>query len=158
MPTSPNGTAGHFWTALWLLPDLDTCWPKGGEVDILESDIWGQQPPYAPHAAYHWSHEAAPCFKDAANNRDGGVPPPHTPKIDYSQDFHTYTAELTPRMIIFSVDGKPYYTATATKAEGVLPHTDMYLILGNQLWKNWNYPTELPAEFQVDYVKAWVPV
>ena len=21
MPTAPNGTAGHFWTALWLLPD-----------------------------------------------------------------------------------------------------------------------------------------
>jgi beta-glucanase (GH16 family) len=51
MPVRPNGTAGHFWSALWLMPDHDVCWPTGGEVDILESDIWGQEPPYAPHAA-----------------------------------------------------------------------------------------------------------
>jgi hypothetical protein len=23
---------GHFWTALWLMPDASVCWPKGGEV------------------------------------------------------------------------------------------------------------------------------
>jgi hypothetical protein len=32
-----------------------------------------------------------------------------------------------------------------------------YLILGNQLWAGWDYPTELPAPFLIDYVKAWVP-
>jgi hypothetical protein len=34
----------------------------------------------------------------------------------------------------------------------------MYLIMGNQLWKGWDYPDELPADFEIDYVKAWVPV
>jgi beta-glucanase (GH16 family) len=141
-----------------MLPDEDICWPKGGEVDILESDIWGQQPPYAPHAAYHWEHAEVACFHDEANNRMGGVPATRTPNIDYSQGFHTYSVELTPRMIIFSIDGEAYYTATSAEAEGVLPYTALYLIMGNQLWKNWNYPTELPADFEIDYVKTFVPV
>ena len=157
MPTAPNGTAGHFWTALWLLPDEDICWPKGGEVDILESDIWGQQPPYMPHAAYHWSHQGSACFKDAAKDGFGAGFPQQKPKVDYSQGFHTYTVEVQPRMLIFSVDGQAYYTATEAEAEGVLPYTDMYLIMGNQLWRNWDFPAELPADFEIDYVKAWVP-
>lgn len=57
---------GHFWAALWLMPDANVCWPKGGEVDILESDIWGQHPPYEPHAAYHWAHQGGPCFHDSS--------------------------------------------------------------------------------------------
>lgn len=158
MPTAPNGTAGHFWTALWMLPDEDICWPKGGEIDMLESDIWGQQPPYAPHAAYHWEHQGSPCFKDASKNGFGGVPQAKSPKIDYSQDFHTYSVEVTPRLLIFSVDDEPYLTITSAKAEGVLPYTPMYIIMGNQLWKNWNYPRELPADFEIDYVKTYVPV
>jgi beta-glucanase (GH16 family) len=107
---------------------------------------------------YHWQHAEAPCFKDAALDGFGGVFPSTTPKTDYSQGFHVYSVEITPRLIIYSVDGEPYYVATSAHAEGVLPWTDMYLIMGNQLWKGWNFPTELPADFEIDYVKTWVPV
>lgn len=147
---------GHFWTALWLMPDADICWPKGGEVDILESDIWGQQPPYEPHAAYHWAHQSDQCSHDASDNKDGAAE--RSPKgYNFSQAFHTYSAELTPRTITFAVDGVPYYSVTAADAETNLPHTPLYLIMGNQLWGGWDYPTELPADFEIDWVKAWVP-
>jgi beta-glucanase (GH16 family) len=123
--------AGHFWTALWLMPDADICWPKGGEVDILESDIWGQQPPYEPHAAYHWAHPSDSCSSDASGNKDGTAE--KSPKgYDFSKAFHTYSAELTPRSITYAVDGVPYYTVTSADAEANLPHTPMYLIMGNR--------------------------
>ena len=128
----------------------------GGEVDILESDIWGQQPPYEPHAAYHWSHQAAPCFHDFTNKNDGAAL--KSPKgYNFSAAFHTYSATLTPRAIFFAVDGVTYLTVTSADAESNLPKTPMYLILGNQLWGAWDYPTELPADFEIDWVKAWVP-
>jgi len=147
---------GHFWTALWLMPDNEVCWPQGGEVDILESDIWGQQPPYEPHAAYHWSSKGAPCFHDMSGNGDGAALK-SPPGYDFSKDFHVYAAELTPRMITYYVDDKPYFSVTSTKVRGNLPETPMYLILGNQLWSGWSYPQELPAVFEIDWVKAWIP-
>jgi len=76
---------------------------------------------------------------------------------NFSAAFHVYSAELTPRHITFAVDGVTYYTMTSAAAEGNLPRTPMYLILGNQLWQGWDYPMELPAAFEIDWVKAWVP-
>jgi beta-glucanase (GH16 family) len=97
---------GHFWVAAWLMPDAKVCWPQGGEVDILESDIWGQQPPYEPHAAYHWSTPGSQCYKDMSQKGDGAALK-SPPGFDFSKDFHVYSVELTERIITFSVDGIP---------------------------------------------------
>eukprot|EP00039_Didymoeca_costata_P002491 m.60566 g.60566 ORF g.60566 m.60566 type:complete len:722 (+) comp11331_c0_seq2:81-2246(+) len=140
---------GHFWTAIWLMPDADICWPRGGEIDILESDIWGQKPPYAPHAAYHWSPSA--CFH---NNGAGNAY--NAPKgYNYSKAFHIYSAVVTPRLINYYVDGDLYFTITQAQTGDNLPKQPMYIILGNQLWQGWNYDEDLPADFEIDYVKAY---
>lgn len=120
------------------------------QVDILESDIWGQQPPYKPHAAYHWSPSA--CFHDSSG---GAAYQPPTPTYNYSTGFHTYSVEVTPRWLVFGVDGVSYYNVTQAATGSNLPHHPMYLIIGNQLWQGWSYPQELPADFVIDWVKAY---
>eukprot|EP00037_Helgoeca_nana_P038066 m.18848 g.18848 ORF g.18848 m.18848 type:complete len:77 (+) comp9768_c0_seq1:2232-2462(+) len=50
-----------------------------------------------------------------------------------------------------------YFSIGSASVRGNLPTTPMYIILGNQLWQGWDYPTELPAVFEIDWVKAWVP-
>ena len=139
---------GHFWPALWMMPDYDTCWPTGGEIDILETDIWNKKPlPYEVQGTYHWSKST--CFADSSS---GSVYP--CDGCDFSADFHTYSMELTPRRLTFFVDNKPYHTVTQIMTGDTLPKHPMYIILGLQMWQGWNYTTDIPAIFEIDWVRA----
>jgi beta-glucanase (GH16 family) len=117
---------------------------------MLETDIWNGKPlPYEVQSTYHWS--AATCFSDHSK----GEVFPYCPSCNFSDAFHTWTVDMTPRALIFSVDGTAFEAVTQVDTQDTLPQTPMYLIFGNQLWQHWNYPEELPSVFQIDHVTAW---
>lgn len=168
---------GHFWPAIWLMPAADICCtldvvkadnmdafflflltpgsspclgPRGGEVDLMEPDIWNGKPlPYIPQSTYHYS--PAVCYQNHAD----GTTFPYCVGCDFSADFHTYSVDISPRAILFIIDNQPFHAVGAVFAEETLPQSPMYLILGQQLWSKWNYTEDLPASFEIDSVEAW---
>lgn len=147
-----NGTVGHgagagIWPAHWLMPDNGVCWPKNGEIDIMEM-INGDG---ILHGTYHWSDTTC-----GANSQKGGVisMPPNWASAD-----HEYAVEYTMDYIAFVVDGKVYSNVTSSQA--TMYNVPWYVILNTAVGgpKTWPGPvnpqtTILPTYHRIDYVRV----
>jgi hypothetical protein len=140
---------GLYWPAIWLMPDANICWPTGGEIDIMEPEIWatGAKPPFSIDGTYHYADS---CGVDIYGGKHGN----YGQGTDFSADFHVYSIEWTATSLAFLVDNHTYFTQTDGSTNNHLPKTPMYLIL-NLAVAPFQSPPNLPQEFLVDWIKVY---
>lgn len=133
------------WSAFWLLPSFEQ-WPEGvavlPEIDVMES--LGHQP-YTYHTTLH-------------TNQTGELtshPYDHTLSEDLSKDFHLYSVVWTPETVRWYLDGQ-WMASHPTPNDFTRP---VHFLLNLAVGGNWpgspDASTEFPAQFDVDYVRAW---
>jgi beta-glucanase (GH16 family) len=123
------------WPAFWLLPK-DGSWPP--ELDVME--VLGHD----PRASWTTSHSAI------GGHSSSGVAS-YTP--DTVDGFHTYGSLWTPSETAWFIDGVEVYRV-ATPADMNKP---MFLLANLALggWAGTVDHAALPAEFRIDYIRAW---
>jgi len=137
----PNSGKG-IWPAVWMLgTDINSVgWPSCGEIDIAE-EVNAQ---WENHQSLH-----AP----------GWDPTVVTSPYQSTTTYHNYGVMWQPSYITFYVDGN----ATATWTNG---HNSAWVFNGTDFWiincaVGGNFPgspdgsTRIPADFYVDYVRAY---
>ena len=142
------GGAG-LWSAIWALgADIDQAtWPACGEIDIMEN--LGRQ----PRRVFGTLH----C---PGHSGDAGISGAHILGDDASNDFHIFSVEWGPQQIEWSLDGNPYFAATARDLGGawVFDHPFYLLInlaVGGHLGGTVVPGTTFHDAFLIDYVRIY---
>ncbi|MGW6414077.1 discoidin domain-containing protein [Streptomyces sp. NPDC055055] len=149
----PKGNG--LWPAFWMMGgDFLTGrpWPYNGEIDIME--ILGKD----VKTAYSTVH--APAY-----NGGGGIGSPYRlpQDADFSDDFHTWTADWTSKGIVYGLDGRTVFTldkdqVEATRGPWIFDHPH-YMILNLAVGGDWPGPTDtttpFPSKLLVDYVRVY---
>ena len=142
-------------TGIWMMPQPPAeLWPKSGEIDIMEhlndEDIIYE-------TVHNW-WEGGLNHEDDPVNRS-------TAAID-KEEFNVYGVIWNENSITFTVNGKENFTYKNEHMEGddgfyQWPFTKpFYLILSQSLggegtWEGVIDNAELPAVFQIDWIKVW---
>jgi beta-glucanase (GH16 family) len=145
----PDGSDG-LWPAFWSLgTDIDQVgWPQAGEIDFMEyvsrlpDEIFGtiQGPGYSGGNGFGNVY----LFGEPASN-----------------DYHTFTVEWEPNLIVWYVDGNEYHRATpADVAPNEWVFNDpVFLLLNVAMGGNLGGPVDpnlsLPQSMKVDYVRVY---
>lgn len=141
--------AQGFWPAIWLMPDSDIGWPRGGEIDIMEhlnfDDI-----------AYQTVHTPVTLRGDNRFPPNSGTAP-----IDPNA-FNTYSVIFTDCKIQFLINDRPThsYPRLRPDREDQFPFKDhpFYVILSAQLGGSWVGDIDLdqlPVMLEIDYVRFY---
>lgn len=129
------------WPAFWLLPE-PPAWPP--EIDVLE--ILGHE----PDKVYFSNHWPAPADPDGNSLSQTG----EFKGIDFSKAHHTFAIEWEENLIRWFVDGVERH-----RSEREVPDTPMFLLVNLALGGGWagepDASTQFPADFEVDFIKAW---
>ena len=132
----PHGQG--LWPAFWMLPDKKN-YPW--EIDVFE--ILGNDTK-TMYMTHHWKDDKGDHVWDTQKYEGP----------DFSQGFHTYALEWTPKELIWFVDGKERNRSS----QGV-PKEPMFMLLNLAVGGEWpGYPdktTPFPSYLQVDYVRVW---
>jgi len=144
------------WPAYWLMPNVPICWPKGGEIDILEA----VNTMHAVHAAFHWENETYPCYTH--DESTGAFW--YTNDVAPSDDYHLYALEWDEETLNYFFDDVRYWVV---KANGTVPgqwshptpQEPFYIILNTALGGSWpgdpNKNTVLPQYNYIDWVRVY---
>jgi beta-glucanase (GH16 family) len=139
------------WPAIWMLPETESAWPNGGEIDILEQV--GSQPNVA-HATVHTA-----LFNHTRHNGRGA----ETPVPTACSALHRYQLAWTPAAITMGVDDHAYMQVRNDQpgGRGAWPFdSPFYLILNLAMGGDWAAAkgiddAALPQRMEVDYVRVW---
>jgi beta-glucanase (GH16 family) len=147
-------TGQGMWPAFWMLGNnfSSAGWPACGEIDVVETK---GQDPNSVHGTVH-----GPGYS-GAHGISSTIDVPGPP---LSSGFHVYAVEWTPDQIVFSVDGKSYFTITPTQ----IPSGDNWvydhpfgillnLAVGGNFVGSPNSSTVFPQTLLVDYVRVYAP-
>lgn len=133
------------WPAFWLLPSHYV--EDVPEIDVME--FLGQN----VNEVYHTYH----YFDVPAGWQGISTPTYETIGPNFSQDFHVYSMSWDPAQIIWFVDGKE--TRRINRADYKIANQAMYLIANLAVGGNWpgapDGNTVFPAEFEIDYIRAY---
>lgn len=159
-----NGAGDGIWPAHWLLPDDGSCWPSGGEIDIMEM-VKGDG---HVHGTYHWPCGAGSCKQ---KHPDSSAVAP-TVLSDFDTEWHEYAVEFSTSSVSFALDGEVYHTVTpettTTKcgnwsgSHAQLFDKPYYIILNSAVGGS-NWPgratarTKFPTYHYVDFVRVAQP-
>lgn len=128
------------WPAFWLLPQSGN-WPP--EIDVLE--LLGHDPS-TYYVGSHWTDTSGSHAYDTQGISTG---------VDLSQSFHSYGTMWTEDAITYYLDGTEVYSMPTPAGM----NEPMYLLAGLAVGGNWpgspDGTTRFPAEFQIDYIRAW---
>ncbi len=134
----PSGQG--LWPAFWMLPQSGN-WPP--EIDVLE--LLGKDPS-TYYVGSHWTGSGGSHQYSTTAVNEG---------INLSQGFHTYGTLWTPTTLTFYLDGHEVHTMATPPGVS----EPMYLLAGLAVGGTWggnpDQTTQFPAEFQIDYIKAW---
>jgi len=134
----PSGQG--LWPAFWLLPQSGN-WPP--EIDVLE--LLGHDPS-TYYVSAHWT--------DADGNHAYDTLA-HSAGVDLSLGFHAYGTMWTAQTITFYLDGEEICSIQTPTGM----NEPMYLLAGLAVGGYWpgtpDATTRFPAEFQIDYIRAW---
>lgn len=140
------------WPAFWMLGDNlgSVGWPEGGELDIMENI--GRE----PGNAYGTLHGPGYAGGESIGSRyslPGGQA--------FADDYHTFSVDWSPGLIIWYVDGNEYGRKTPADLGGdrwVFDHP-FFMILNLAVGGVWpGYPdasTTFPQTLTVDYVRVY---
>jgi beta-glucanase (GH16 family) len=139
------------WPAIWMLPQAESRWPDGGEIDILEQV--GSQPNVA-HANLHTA-----LFNHVKQTGRGA----ETPVPTACSAFHRYQLAWTPDAITAGVDGRAYMRVRNDQpgGRGAWPFDSPFdRILNLAMGGDWAGArgiddAALPQRFDVDYVRVY---
>lgn len=130
-----------YWPAFWLLNAY-----YGGddpEIDIMEFVGDNQD------VVYHTFH-----YHDE-NGKLRSTQSKPTPGIDYTADFHTFSVEWKPGLIIYFVDGIEAHRITDPN----VPQEQMYLIANTAVGGWWagspDESTPFPGKYVIDYIRVY---
>jgi len=134
------------WSAFWLLPSFDQ-WPKGvailPEIDVMESI----------------GHELKTFHTTLHTNQNGKLeshPYDHTVDEVLSDDFHLYSVVWTPETVDWYLD-KRRVASHKTPSDYTRPvHFLLNLAVGGTWPGAPDSATEFPANYRIDYVRAYV--
>lgn len=152
LPSGEDPSQRGVWPALWLMPDNDSCWPTGGEVDIME--YVSTEDDGAVLGTYHHGES---CGKDDWVSR-GGKESGKLKGPDWSADFHVYEIEWNETALVWRVDGgEPYYSFPSNDWSAPLPDAPMYWILNTAIspYLDAPDPAAFPLVFEIDWVRVW---
>ncbi|WP_414475522.1 family 16 glycosylhydrolase [Microvirga sp. M2] len=128
------------WPALWLIP-LDQSWPP--EIDIMET--------LGHRTGEYW----ATLYGGPKARPDKSTTLVRTP--DLAADFHMFGVKWTAKDVTWFFDGK----AVAQAPTPVNMHKPMYIVVNLAVGGEWpgapDHTTAFPAEFAIDYVRAFTP-
>jgi len=140
------------WPAFWMLPTHYV--ENVPEIDVME--FLGHQPDRL-YNTYHffdvpagWQLVSSPSFPVFSE--------------DWTQDFHTFGMEWTPRRITWYVDGVETHSITDrdTHPSGrkyTIANQAMYLLANLAVGGTWpgnaNATTPFPATYEIDYIRAY---
>ncbi len=138
------------WPAFWMLGDnIDQVgWPACGEIDVMEN--WGNQPQKV------WGTIHGPGYSGSSGH--GGTRNLGAPLAD---GFHVFAVDWAPDLIVWSIDGQPYFQA---RPSDVAPNRwvfdqPFFLLLnvavGGDFGGKPDSSTVLPASMSVDYVRVY---
>jgi beta-glucanase (GH16 family) len=144
------------WPAYWLVDDNNHCWPRGGEIDILEAvgSVWGD----SVAGTYHWGQACGKDDWESDHQRNGHFP--HPPGEPFSAAYHNFTAYWNRTAITWEVDGQPYVSRAAGEpADLFVPSWPLFTIF-NTAMAFWGVPQPPPAlaapvYMRVDWAGAW---
>lgn len=156
-----NGAGDGIWPAHWLLPDDGSCWPSGGEIDIMEM-VRGDG---KVHGTYHWPCEAGSCkSRHPDSSAVAG-----TVLSDFGSAWHEYAVEFSTSKIDFALDGVVYHSVTtqtsttkcgnSSGSHAQLFDKPYYIILNSAVGGS-NWPgrptsrTKFPTYHYVDFVRV----
>lgn len=129
------------WPAFWLLPTDQKSRP---EIDVME--ILGHRPGVL-EMHFHYS--------DGDGHRQGAGHQTDNP--DLSENWHVYGLEWRANALVWYLDGVEQWRY----AEPGIPDQPMYLIINLAVGGEWpgdpDATTPFPAQFLIDYVRAWQP-
>lgn len=135
----PSGKG--LWPAFWLHHANN--WGSRPEIDIME--LLAENPRMV-YQTYHYYDEQG----ELQSSDSYEVPGP-----DYSSDFHTYGMLWEPNKITWYVDGVKTHVYESDKVS----NEDMYLLINLALGGTWgaspDSSTPFPAQYQIDYVRAY---
>ena len=138
--------AQGFWPAIWLMPNANVQWPRGGEIDIMEHLN-------SENKVYQTIHSA---YTQSATNHSHSVE-----KSINRRDWNTYAVEIWENQICMFVNDVKTYTYP--KMEGVdtqwpFATYSYYLILSNQLGGEWVGEVDvstLPVKMYIDWIRVY---
>ncbi len=128
------------WPAFWMLPE-PPAWPP--EIDVLE--ILCQEPDKV-YFSHHWPDPSNPDGDSLAQTGEFKGP-------DFSAGFHTFAVEWDSGELRWYVDGVERHRSNTNVPDG-----PMFLLVNLAVggWAQHPTPeTVFPADFEIDYVKAW---
>jgi len=142
----PGGSG--MWPAFWMMPTAGDCWPKSGEIDIMELQGFN---PWTTHAnLIHGYSCNAPIddvgFQDSSTGQS------------LSEAFHVYTLEWEAGAMRWYLDGDLFHTVNHD-----VPAQDYYIILNTAVGSGGfsgavSSSTPFPNYSTIDYVKVWKSV
>lgn len=144
------------WPAIWMLPTdwIYGDWPASGEIDIMEHVGYDQN-------RVHGSVHTQSYYHSIGTQKSSSV------MVEgISDDFHLYTLEWLPDMIIISVDQEEYFRFKPTDFKQTPTYEQwpfdkrFHLLLNIAVGGNWGGAmgvdeTIYPQELLVDYVRVY---
>lgn len=161
-----NDAAFGVHSAHWLL-GYD-CWPRGGEIDVMECQSPDGRYVGAPPAG-GWQkatsnyHYGLTCGGDTPHSRGTSSWPPAPSAANYSRDFTTFAVESNATALAFFVNdtrvNEVYEGMPSWKGPFVVPSWDMFVILSQAFMAHRPFgdpaPWVWPAEQEIDFVRVY---
>lgn len=141
------------WPAIWMLPTVETSWPLGGEIDIMEHV--GHEPGVI-HGTVHTG-----AYNHVAKTERGGL----VAVADACQAFYRYQLRWTPQAVTFLVDDQPFYAFDNDGAgdPGTWPFDKPFqlilnLAVGGDMGGRMGVDdAAFPQTLEIDYVRVFQP-
>lgn len=144
------------WPAIWMLPTdyRYGSWPASGEIDIMEHVGYDQDVIHASVHTQSYYHKIN--TQKTSTKKVSGV----------SEDFHVYTLEWLPDVIIVYVDDTEYFRFNPTKYKSEPTYKEwpfdkrMHLLINLAVGGDWGGARGIdesvfPQEFVIDYVRVY---
>ena len=144
------------WPAFWMLGANinenggDTPWPQCGEIDILE--MYGSKDDGTIEANMHYSDQFG-------NHGNMGAVAYNLEDGKFTDDFHIFELEWTPKKLIWYVDGNKFASTKITKDELSEFHEEFFILfniaVGGAFAGRPDKTTQFPQHMYVDWVRVY---
>ena len=152
------------WPAIWTLGNK-LFWPAGGEVDLMEYYVVGENDTPTILANVAWAKERGAEWRTTWHPLERFL----QKDPDWVDKYHVWVMDWTPEEIVLSLDGEVLnrvelsQTVNKGRAEGQNPFSNDdpdfkdYILLDHAIGQNGGDPsqTAFPQRYYIDYVRVY---